>query len=188
MNYSKITWLCWGAFGLVWLVGSLYNAFRGPRVVRKSFQSWRYWLFGALLIYLVFRYLSPHTWVPYRLHIQWVQILGAIILVTSTLFTIWARIILGVMWSSSVTLKSDHELRTNGPYRITRHPIYSGILGMLVGSNLTIGMVFLPSSLVALGILLVKISNEEKLMVETFGEEYLDYKKRVPQLIPIRKW
>ncbi|SPF54634.1 putative Isoprenylcysteine carboxyl methyltransferase [Candidatus Desulfosporosinus infrequens] len=189
MNYSQITWLCWEAFGLVWLVGSIYNVFRGPRVVRKPLQSWRYWLIGVLLIYLVFHYLSPHSvGVLYRLPIQWVEILGVIILVSSTLFAIWARIVLGVMWSSSVTLKSDHELRTNGPYRITRHPIYTGILGMLVGSNFTVGMVFLPSSLVALCILLVKIRNEERLMEETFGEEYLDYKKRVPQLIPVRKW
>jgi protein-S-isoprenylcysteine O-methyltransferase Ste14 len=189
MNCAQITWLCWGAFGLVWLVGSLYNAFRGPRVVRKSFQSWRYFLIGALLIYLVFRYLSPHSvWVSYHLHIQWVQMLGVIILISSTLFAIWARIILGVMWSSSVTLKSDHKLRTNGPYRITRHPIYTGILGMLVGSNFTVGMVFLPSSLVALCSLLVKIRNEERLMEETFGEQYWEYKKRVSQLIPGRKW
>lgn len=143
------------------------------------------------MIYLLSGYLSPHSvGVLYRLHlhIQWVQILGAIILVSSTLFAIWARIILGVMWSSSVTLKLDHKLRTNGLYRVTRHPIYSGILGMLVASNFTEGLVFLPSSLVAIVILLVKIRNEERLMEETFGEEFLDYKKRVPHLIPGLKW
>lgn len=185
MNYSQITWLCWGAFGLVWLGGSIYNAIRGPKIVRKPIQSWRYWLIGVLLVYSLFGRFGPQSvWVSFRLNIPWIQMLGVIILISSTLFTVWARIILGVMWSSSVTLKSDHELRTNGPYRITRHPIYSGLLGMMVGSNLTLGLIFLPSSLVALGIFLVKIKNEEKLMVETFGEQYLEYRKRVPQLIP----
>lgn len=189
MIYSQITWLCWGAFGLLWASGAVYNAFWGPQIVKKNFQSWRYWSLGVLLIYLIFRHLIPqYVWIPLRLHIQWVQILGAIILIFSTLFTLWARIILGVMWSSSITLKSDHELRTNGPYRITRHPIYSGLLGMMVGSNLTVGLIFLPGSLVALGIFLVKIKNEEKLMVETFGGQYLEYRKHVPQLIPGVKW
>jgi len=189
MNYSQITGLCWGAFGLVWLVGSIYNAFRGPRIVRKPLQSWRYWLIGVLMVYWLFgRYVPQYVWVPFHINIPWIQMMGLLILIASTLFTLWARIILGVMWSSSVTLKSDHELRINGPYRITRHPIYSGILGMMVGSNLTVGLIFLPSSLVALGIFFVKIKNEEKLMVETFGEQYLEYRKRVPQLIPGMKW
>lgn len=185
MNYTLIIWLCWGAFGLLWIGGAIYNAFWGPKIVQKNFQLWRYWLIGALLMYLISRHLIPRSvWIPFHLNIPWLQLLGVIILIACTLFTLWARIILGVMWSSSVTLKSDHELRTNGPYRITRHPIYSGMLGMLVGTNLTTGVLFLPISLFALGILLVKIRNEEKLMVETFGEQYLEYRKRVPQLIP----
>jgi len=43
-------------------------------------------------------------------------------------FAWWARIALGRLWSSGVTRKVDHTIITTGPYRLVRHPIYSGII------------------------------------------------------------
>jgi protein-S-isoprenylcysteine O-methyltransferase Ste14 len=43
-------------------------------------------------------------------------------------FAIWARMLLGGNWSSSMTVKQDHQLIRQGPYSIVRHPIYSGLL------------------------------------------------------------
>lgn len=189
MNYTIILWICWGAFGLVWIGGSIYNAYWGPKIQKKGFQSWRYWLIGLFVIYQVFKHYIPHTsWLSYRLNLPWLQMIGAIILIVSTIFTLWARIVLGVMWSSSVTVKSEHKLRTDGPYSITRHPIYSGMLGMLIGSTITDGAFFVIIFLITVAILLTKIREEEKMMIETFGEQYLEYKKRVPQLMPGLKW
>lgn len=42
-------------------------------------------------------------------------------------FTWWARIHLGRLWSSSVTRKADHRVVDTGPYGLVRHPIYSGM-------------------------------------------------------------
>ena len=60
--------------------------------------------------------------------------IGLVILLGSTVFTLWARFALGTMWTLDARLKEGHALRTDGPYRITRHPIYTGILGMLLRS------------------------------------------------------
>ena len=105
---------------------------------------------------------------------------------TSTAFTIWARVSLGLMWSASPNvLQADHELRTDGPYSITRHPIYTGLFGMLLGSVLLNG---LGSSLallvVGVVVLASRIPIEERLMSKTFPDEYDRYRERVPRLVP----
>jgi protein-S-isoprenylcysteine O-methyltransferase Ste14 len=111
--------------------------------------------------------------------------IGLVILIPSTVFTVWARVALGAMWSLDAEVKSGHALRTDGPYGITRHPIYTGILGMLLGSILLIGvgrwLLLLPIGLV---LFLIKINFEEKLLVTTFPDEYAHYSQRVPRLIP----
>ena len=115
----------------------------------------------------------------------WVRLLGLAVLVASTVFTLWARFSLGTMWSVAPKVKDDHQLRTHGPYAVTRHPIYTGLLGMLLGATLLSGIgqwiVLVP---VALIVFEVKIRMEERLMVATFPEEYPRYRRQVPQLIP----
>jgi protein-S-isoprenylcysteine O-methyltransferase Ste14 len=115
----------------------------------------------------------------------WVRVLGLAVLVASTVFTLWARFSLGTSWSMAPKVTGDHQLRTRGPYAVTRHPIYTGLLGMLLGATLLSGIgqwvVLFPACLIVLE---VKIRMEERLMVVTFPEEYLRYRRRVPQLIP----
>ena len=78
----------------------------------------------------------------------------------------------------------DLGLRTDGLYAITRHPIYTGLLGMLLGSALLGGLgqwiVLVPAGLVVVGL---KIWAEERLLLATFPDEYVGYRERVPRLI-----
>lgn len=184
MNYTILLWLCWGAFGIVWIVGGIYNAFLGPRVERRGSGSWRLWLIALFLYWSVNRSNTHFLLTIFRFDIPWLAAIGAVLLIASTLFTLWSRVVLGKMWSSTVTVKTDHQLRTEGPYRITRNPIYTGILGMMLGSGLTGGLVFLPIFLIAVAVFFTKIKSEERLMMEKFGDQYIEYKKRVPRLIP----
>jgi protein-S-isoprenylcysteine O-methyltransferase Ste14 len=115
----------------------------------------------------------------------YVAVGGAVLLVVSTVLALWARITLGRMWSYAPEVREHHELVTNGPYRITRHPIYTSILGMLLGSAMMWG--FGPFLLLVIGFGLIfayRIPREEKLMTETFGEQYVKYQREVPRLIP----
>ena len=68
---------------------------------------------------------------------------------------------------------------------MTRHPIYTGFLGMIIGTMLLAGGHELIA-LVVVGFVLfeVKIYQEERLMVATFPDEYADYRRRVPQIAP----
>ncbi|WP_302847583.1 isoprenylcysteine carboxylmethyltransferase family protein [Paenibacillus sp. yr247] len=115
----------------------------------------------------------------------WLRVLGIIFLITSSMFTLWARWVLGKMWTESAALNKGSELRTDGPYRVTRHPIYTGILGMLLGTTLMNGFgKLLLYFVIAVIILEIKIRAEEMLMIETFKDNYLKYKYKVPKLIP----
>src|SRR5262249_30002711 len=93
---------------------------------------------------------------------------------------------LGRMWSASPNvLQSGHELRTDGPYAVTRHPIYTGLAGMLLGTVLLNGL-GASLGLLAVGavVLATRIPVEERLMSRTFPEEYARYRERVPRLVP----
>ena len=108
------------------------------------------------------------------------------LLIVSAAFTIWARLVLGRMWSASPNVvQAGHELRTDGPYGITRHPIYTGLLGMLIGTVLLSGLgVSLVLLAVGAAVIGSRIPVEERLMSTRFPEEYARYRKRVPQLVP----
>ena len=90
------------------------------------------------------------------------------------------------MWSASPNvLRPNHELRTDGPYAVTRHPIYSGLLGMLLGTVLLNGLgVSLALLAVGAAFLAIRIPIEERLMSTTFPEEYARYRERVPRFLP----
>ena len=115
----------------------------------------------------------------------WVRLLGLAVLVASTVFTLCARLSLGVMWSAMPRLQGDHRLRTDGPYAVTRHPIYTGGLGMLAGITLLAGVgqwvVLFPACLIVLE---VKIRIEEHLLLAAFPDDYPQYHRQVPQLVP----
>ena len=99
--------------------------------------------------------------------------------------SIWARLILGENWSSSPSIKQNHALIVTGPYRVVRHPIYTGFLIALLGSALQHGLVrsFLAVLTCAVGFYL-KVSVEEQFMVQRFGEAYLRYRRNVNALVP----
>lgn len=179
MEYLLI--ICWGTFFFVWLIGAIYNYFKVPVKIKKGIPITAFPL--ILLLWLIIKYI-PASYLALIIYENiWLKILGSILLVIFTIFTIWSRTVLGKMWSSNAQIKENHKLRTEGPYSITRHPIYTGMLGMLLGTTLIFGFGY--SFIILIYVLIVfkvKINSEEKLLLETFGEEYKDFQKHTPQL------
>jgi len=74
---------------------------------------------------------------------------------------------------------------TGGPYSLTRHPIYTGLMVAIVGTAVVVGEVrCLIGVFVILLALMIKMSQEEQLMMQTFPEAYPPYRRRVKALIP----
>lgn len=98
---------------------------------------------------------------------------------------VWARAHLGRNWSGIVTVKKDHALIRTGPYRIVRHPIYTGLLLALIGTAAAIDEWRVVVAVIcALIGFLRKIQVEEKRMRENFPE-YSRYRQQTAALIPL---
>jgi protein-S-isoprenylcysteine O-methyltransferase Ste14 len=173
---------CWGLVIVTWIVAALY----WRRKSHGSRQGRHFWATVLVVAAIGVVRLDWHEADGLTDHSRWIVLPGLALLVVSTAFTIWARLSLGRMWSSTPDmLQEEHELRTDGPYAITRHPIYTGLLGMVIGSVLLNG---LGSSLgflvIAVVFLAVRIPTEERLMSKTFPDAYRRYRERVPLLVP----
>jgi protein-S-isoprenylcysteine O-methyltransferase Ste14 len=187
--------VCVGAVVVVWVAGALYNAFRSPRSASRApreqprsqpgLTAGDGGLIGVALVCVGLAIAGRSHFDDLAVGGIWVRVLGLAVLVASTVFTLWARLSLGTSWSVAPKVTGDHQLRTRGPYAVTRHPIYSGLLGMMLGATLLTGIgqwiVLFPVGLIVFE---VKIRMEERLMVATFPDEYPRYRRRVPQLIP----
>ncbi|NIM91624.1 MAG: DUF3419 family protein [Candidatus Aminicenantes bacterium] len=96
------------------------------------------------------------------------------------------------MWSGSVLtsrrmmafMVQDDSLLVTGPYLIVRNPIYLADLMAFFGFALCLPFigVFLPALLYLHYTQLIKY--EEVSLEKQFKKQYLDYKKRIPRLIP----
>jgi protein-S-isoprenylcysteine O-methyltransferase Ste14 len=182
-------------FPALWMAWFLYWHFaaRGAksneRVEPLVSQIGRVGMFFFAFVLLMSPRLPFHVlYRPFLSDTNWTVLfwIGAVVNVLGLGFTIWARVYLGSNWSSSVTIKRDHELITGGPYGLVRHPIYTGLLTGFLGTAIAIGQV---RSLVAFAfffaMLWFKLRLEERWMRLQFGEVYELYAQRVPALIPL---
>jgi len=176
--------VCWFAVVVVWLVTANYNETRAPAQRRRSWYGSG--MVPVVIIFAVVRVVVPRAdWQSVTFHTPWVRFAGLAILLAATAFALWARFVLGLMWSAAPAVKEGHQLRTSGPYAITRHPIYTGLLGMLLGTLLVAGGgLWIVPFPIALILTEFKIRIEERFMTAEFPTEYPRYRKRVPQLVP----
>ena len=175
----------WIAVGVVWLIGSLAM----KATVRRQSALTR--LLDSAPVIAAFVLLRTNPGLNERLAVRFVpgsvgwQVLGAIVTVAGVAVAIWARFYLGRNWSSSVTVKQNHQLIRSGPYRVVRHPIYSGFLLAIFGTAIYAGEV---RGLLALAIVMVgwkiKSLREEAFMEDQFGEQYVQYRREVKGLVP----
>jgi len=93
---------------------------------------------------------------------------------------------LGKQWALAARLVEGHKLITEGPYRFVRNPIYTGMLGMLVATGLAMEhWVQLDVAVVLFAVgLVIRVRSEEKLLRAAFGEEFEEYARRVPAVLP----
>jgi protein-S-isoprenylcysteine O-methyltransferase Ste14 len=113
-------------------------------------------------------------------------VVAAALAVFSVWFVVAAARTLGKQWSLAARVVEGHKLVTEGPYKVVRHPIYTGMLGMLLA---TCAATTLPPALpvavlVVLVGTLIRVRSEEKLLRETFGADFDNYSRRVRGFIP----
>ena len=98
----------------------------------------------------------------------------------------WARFHLGRLWSAQVTRKTAHRVVDTGPYRLVRHPIYTGFIVIYAGLAIltATGAGIVGFAMMTAGLWL-KARVEEQFLCEELGAAvYGSYKARTPMLVP----
>ena len=93
---------------------------------------------------------------------------------------------LGDNWSFTLQVREGHRLVTSGIYARIRHPMYSAIYMVAIAQVFLVpNCVAGPAMLVAFTAMVVlRVEAEERMMIDTFGDEYLAYARRTKRLIP----
>jgi protein-S-isoprenylcysteine O-methyltransferase Ste14 len=152
-----------------------------------SARSWQFFLawFIAAVVAVNFLILGLVDFESAFLPYIWVSLPFALALfISGSAIGFWAATTFGFR----ATLGLGGRLVTDGPYRYTRNPQYIGdcllALGYMILANS-----WMVWTVGALGILLNLLApfTEEPWLEERFGESYLDFKRRVPRFIPLRR-
>ena len=93
---------------------------------------------------------------------------------------------LGKQWAMRARLIEGHQLITTGPFAYIRNPIYTGMLGMLIATGLAAEhwIALIPATVIFIVGMVIRIRTEEKLLSAEFGEQFEEYARRVPAVIP----
>ena len=117
----------------------------------------------------------------------WVAlILGILVMCAGVAIRLWAVVALGHFFRPMVVLQTDHRVITDGPYRLVRHPSYTGMLLVQAGFGIALGN-FLSMAIcivIPLHGVLSRISHEEEALSRGLGDEYRTYAARTSCLVP----
>ena len=110
--------------------------------------------------------------------------LGTVLFFAGLGLAVWARLHLGRNWGMPMTTKDEPELVTSGPYRLVRHPIYSGVLLAMLGTALATSLYALVAFLALSAYFIYCALVEERLMSREFPNAYPSYRARTKMLVP----
>jgi protein-S-isoprenylcysteine O-methyltransferase Ste14 len=168
----------WAAFWLYWILAA-FSTKKGH--IRWS-RELRIRVVVALLVVVLAR-LGVFHGHGYNSDL-WRGGAGLVLFAVGLAFAIWARIHIGRNWGTPMTQKDDPELVTSGPYRLVRHPIYSGILVAGIGTALALSWFWLAAFALAGIYLVYSATVEERYLAERFPGSYPEYKRSTKMLVP----
>ncbi|HXN65799.1 MAG TPA: protein-S-isoprenylcysteine O-methyltransferase [Candidatus Acidoferrales bacterium] len=140
---------------------------------------------GTLLLPALYLFTPWLAFADYRLP-AWAPWCGAVMMC----FAIWlfwrSHADLGRNWSVTLEVRKDHQLISHGVYRSIRHPMYAAIWLISIAQALLLQNWLAGwSALVTFGLMyFVRISREERMMCEVFGEEYRLYMRQTGRIFP----
>src|SRR3989454_10535386 len=174
----------------VWIASELFGAVLVPRIRRRGATRVRRDRgSGALIIFTVFVSIILAFSFGYAgigMLPDWAFYLGIFLMFLGILIRQWAIAILGRFFSLTVRVAEDHRVVEKGPYRLGRHPSYTGVLITFIGLALAVQSA--GALLVLLGVFSIsygyRMIVEEKALLSELGDDYANYKKRTKRLIP----
>jgi protein-S-isoprenylcysteine O-methyltransferase Ste14 len=138
--------------------------------------------FISIFLYVLTSWIDPFQ-IPLHGLLRW---LGAVTIFAGDLLFIWSHRALGKNWSPFLEIRKEQTLVTDGPYHFIRHPMYAAIFLIGIGTSLlSANWIAALAYLLPVTIMyLVRVSDEEQMMIEQFGNEYREYMRRTGRLMP----
>lgn len=183
ITFQQAITAVWGVWIVAWVVGLVWQRPNAQRqFARGSALHWILTLGGWSMLFSAWRRSPLPSW-----HggpaVGWAM---AAIVTGAFLFALWARLHLGALWSASIVHKQNHRVVDDGPYAVTRHPIYTGFIVGGLATAFAIGhlLAIVGAVVAALGFW-IKARLEEDFLRQNLGAGAYDfYRARVPMLVP----
>jgi protein-S-isoprenylcysteine O-methyltransferase Ste14 len=121
-----------------------------------------------------------------RLPATWQTALSILLLAFAALLSWTSTRALGRHLRFEAALSPDHELVRSGPYRLLRHPIYTSMFCLLLGTGFMIAspFLFVPAVLIFLIGTEIRVYVEDRLLASRFGDQFRDYQQSVSAYVP----
>lgn len=144
------------------------------------------WVSGILNILVIL--LAPifntyHIGNWHNVYIGWI---GLLVMISGLLLRAWAARTLGEFYTRTLLITENHQIVTQAPYNIIRHPGYLGVFTMSLGAGLAIAnwIVMLITAIIGFVTYTYRIHAEEAMLAATFGKPYQAYINNTWRLIP----
>jgi protein-S-isoprenylcysteine O-methyltransferase Ste14 len=168
----------WAAFWIYWVVAA-FSMKRGRVPWSRELRV------RAVLIVLVIVVVRAGAFRSDTLNSDpWRAGFGLLLFALGLGFAIWARLHIGRNWGTPMSQKDEPELVTSGPYRLVRHPIYSGILLAGVGTALALNWAWLIAPALAGIYFVYSATVEERYLTQQFPDAYPAYRRSSKMLVP----
>jgi len=187
-----LLWIAFLAISFTRRLGQL-----GSRSIRKRFEEaskWEgktrvalraalapFWLI-AILLYMIYPDWIMQFKLPLSIGLRWT---GVGLAIGSYPLLAWAIHALGEQFSPHLQMREEHKLVTGGPYRWMRHPMYTAESVFYIGLAVeAANWVVAPAILIGPALLYARVSKEEAMLIERFGDEYRAYMKSTGRFLP----
>ncbi|HEX6789229.1 MAG TPA: isoprenylcysteine carboxylmethyltransferase family protein [Gaiellaceae bacterium] len=168
----------WGAFWLYWLLAA-FSMKRGRVPWSRELRI------RIVIVALAVLLARVGAFRGHRVNDDpWLAAMGLVLFALGLGLAVWARLELGRNWGTPMTQKVEPELVTGGPYRLVRHPIYSGILVAGVGTVVALSWLWITLVALAGVYFLYSAKVEERYLSDAFPNEYPLYKRSTKMLVP----
>jgi protein-S-isoprenylcysteine O-methyltransferase Ste14 len=179
----RVSLIIWGAFFVIWSIAARHSAPTQRSESSGSTSVHQIALTTALLLLFVqvpglTGWFIPESFRP-------AIAIGVVVQCAFLLLAVWARWHLGRNWAAEVRIGEGHELVRTGPYRWIRHPIYTAMLGMFVGTAIASGQYHALLGVVILFVAYIRKTRlEEEILNRTFPTDYEAYRRSTWRLVP----
>ena len=168
----------WGAFWTYWFAAALS--------MKRGRVAWsRELRIRAVIVVLAILLLRLGAFQKDGLNSDpWLAGLGLVLFAAGLGCAVWARIHIGRNWGTPMSQKDEPELVTSGPYRLVRHPIYSGVLVGGIGTAVALSWTWLIAVALAGIYFVYSAIVEERNLTKQFPDAYTVYRRSTKMLVP----